>query len=232
MRNSRRFPHLFRSDLLKGLPDDTKLQFLDDCVMRSFDQITPILVQGEAVDGMYLVAHGSVEITGINSEGQTVLIHLSRQGEVFGDVEAIGEKPAAANCTAMANTVVLFCSKQLLIEAMRGATFMRNVFAISHDRLVRDNRLKFVDQFYPVSQRLCDYLYRLSVERPEISKTQADLAGLLGCARQTLNRELGYLRDQNIIQMEKGKIRVTDRGALYQQATLGDAIYLIKKTTT
>ena len=90
--------------------------------------------------------------------------------------------------------------------------------------------MKFVDQFYPVDQRLCDYLYRLSVERPEISKTQADLAGLLGCARQTLNRELGRLRDQDIIQMEKGKIRVTDREALYQQATRGDAIYLVKKS--
>lgn len=230
MRNSLRYPHLLRADVLRGLPDDVKLQFLDDCVMRNFDQTTSILVQGEAVNGMYLVAHGSVEITGINSEGQTVLIHLSRQDEVFGDVEAIGEKTAAANCTAMPNTVVLFYSKHLLIESMRCVTFMRNVFALTHDRLVRDNRLKFVDQFYPVDQRLCDYLYRLSVERPEISKTQADLAGLLGCARQTLNRELGRLRDQNIIQMEKGKIRVADREALYQQATRGDAIYLVKKS--
>ncbi len=230
MKNSLRYPHLLRSDVLKGLPDDTKLRLLDDCIMRSLDQIAPILVQGEPVNGMYLVAHGCVEITGINTEGQTVLIHLSRQGEVFGDVEAIGEKPAAANCTAMANSVVLFYPKQLLIGSMQCVTFMRNILAMSHDRLVRDNRVKFVDQFYPVDQRLCDYLHRLSADRPEISKTQADLAGLLGCARQTLNRELGRLRDQNIIQMEKGKIRVIDRNALYAQATKGDAIYQIRKS--
>ena len=231
MKNSLRYPHLLRADILRGLTDDAKLQFLDNCVMRNFDQVTPILSQGEPVAGLYIVAHGAVEITGINTDGQTVLIHLSRQGEIFGDVEVLSEKPAAATCTAMANTVVLFYAKQHLLEAIKSSTFMRNIFTLTYDRLVRDNRVKFVDQFYPVDQRLCDYLHRLSADRPEISKTQADLAGLLGCARQTLNRELGRLRDQNIIQMEKGKIRVTERQGLYRQATKGDAIYQIYKSS-
>lgn len=200
--------------------------------MQSYDQITPILRQGEAVRGLFVVAHGSVEITGINSDGQTVLIHLARQGEVFGDVEALSDEPTAANCTAMSNTVLLFYPKNLLLNAMRLPIFMRNIFALTYDRLVRDNRVKFVDQFYPVDQRLCDYLHRLSVDRLEISKTQAELANLLGCARQTLNRELGLLRDQGIIEMKKGKIRVTNRDALYAEATKGDAIYQIRYTGT
>ena len=52
--------------------------------------------------------------------------------------------------------------------------------------------------------------------KPEITKPQADLAGLLGCARQTLNRELGRLRDRNVIEIEKGRIRVLDRAALHE----------------
>ena len=88
----------------------------------------------------------------------------------------------------------------------------------SFDRLVRDNAYKFVDSFYPVEQRLCDYLHRLSVGNPVVAKTQAELAGLLGCARQTLNRELKHLRQQGIIELEKGKIRVIDRPTLGQLA--------------
>ena len=91
---------------------------------------------------------------------------------------------------------------------------MRNLFRVSYDRLVRDNQNKFVDQFYPVEQRLCEYLYRLSVDTAEVPKTQSDLAAILGCARQTLNRELGGLRERNIIELQKGKIVVLDRDAL------------------
>jgi len=212
-----------KSSVLDGLTDKFKEQFLNQCVIRTYDEAAPALTQGELVDGMLIIAHGAVEITSINPEGQTVLIHLCRSGEILGDVEILSEMPAAANCIATANSVILFCPKPLLYESMNTRLFMRNILRTSYDRLVRDNLVKFVDQFYPVEQRLCDYLFRLSADRPEITKTQADLAGLLGCARQTLNRELGRLRDKEIIAMEKGKIRVLDRAALWEQAHVGGA---------
>lgn len=217
MRNTVRYPGLLQLPLLQDLPQDFNVQFLDQCALRTFDRPTQVLRQSDGVPGMFIVAQGSVEITCINAEGQTVLIHLCRQGEVFGDVEVLADKPAAATCTVAARTTLLKCDRAALLSAMQTPLFMRNVMAASWERLVRDNAIKFVDQFYGVEQRLCDYLHRLSVDRPEISKTQADLAGLLGCARQTLNRELGRLRDRQIIAMEKGKIRVLDREALWQQ---------------
>lgn len=219
MRNTIRFPHLMKAPFLRDLPEAFKVHLLDECTVRTYDRSTPVLTQGDIVDGMFILAHGSVEITSINAEGQTVLIHVCRQGEVFGDIEALSENPAAANCTATAKTVMLFCPKPMLHDSMNVRLFMRNIMQVSYERLVRDNQIKFVDQFYPVEQRLCDYLYRLSADRPGISKTQADLAGLLGCARQTLNRELGRLRDRDIIAMEKGKIEVRDREALLALAT-------------
>jgi len=220
MKNATRFPHLVSScPVLNDLSEAFKIKFLEACTARTFDQGETILAQGQTVPGMYIIAHGSIEITSFNSEGQTVLIHLHQQGDMFGDVETLSERPAIANCTAANKAIVLFLPKKQMFEFLNQPLFVRNLFRETFDRLVRDNTTKFVDQFYPVEQRLCDYLYRLSADRDEISKTQADLAGLLGCARQTLNRELGRLRDKDILMMEKGKIRVIDRPALYIQAT-------------
>jgi len=218
MRNSVRFPHLMKTDVLRDLPDDFKVRFLDECSVRVCEDATDVLVQGGPAHGMFLIAHGSVEITCVNQDGQSIMIHLARNGEVFGEVEAISENPCAATCTAAPNTTLLFCPLPLLYEGLRSVVFLRNITATFYDRLVRDNQTKFVDQFYAVDQRLCAYLHRLSADKLEITKTQSDLAGLLGCARQTLNRELGRLRDRNIIELEKGKIRVTDRDALLQGA--------------
>jgi len=218
MKNSTRFPHLLNNPVLRGLPEDFRHRFLNESAVRAYDDLTRVLVQGGAVDGMFLIAHGSVEITSVNADGQSVMIHLARQGETFGEVEAISENPCVATCTAAPGTFVLFCPKPLLDESLGSVAFVRNLSQIFHDRLVRDNRTKFVDQFYTVDQRLCAYLEILSVDKPVINKTQADLAGLLGCARQTLNRELGRLRDRNIIKIEKGRIRVIDRAALMRSA--------------
>lgn len=204
------------------MTEDFGAQFLDRCAPHTFERSTTLLVQGEPVNGMYLVAHGAVEITSVNRDGQSILIHLSGEGEVVGDVEALAEMPAAANCIAADRTVALFCPRPLLCEAMTAPIFMRNILRTNYDRLLRDNATKFVDQFQSVGQRLCACLYRLSSERREIAKTQADLAGFLGCARQTLNRELGRLRDDNVIALEKGRICVRDRNALLAMATARD----------
>ncbi|MDJ0825861.1 MAG: Crp/Fnr family transcriptional regulator [Rhodobacter sp.] len=214
MKNSIRFPHLLKSELLADLPDDFRVRFLDACSVRLYDEPEEILAQGASVHGMFVIAHGSVEITCVSPDGQTAMIHLARQGEIFGEIETLSENVAAATCTATPKTTVLFCAQALLYDAVRAPAFLRNITRVFYDRMARDNATKFVDQFYPVDQRLRTYLHRLSADKPEISKTQADLAGLLGCARQTLNRELGRLREDRIIEIEKGKIRVLDRDAL------------------
>jgi len=207
------------TEIFDELTDGFKEDFIDACTERTYEPLETIVAQGEAVSGMFIVAHGSVEITSVNAEGQTVLIHLHQRGETFGETEALADRAAAANCSAAGKAVMLVAQKSQLLGALQQPFFVRNLFRVTYGRLVRDNATKFVDQFYTVEQRLRDYLYRLSVDKPEISKTQADLAGLLGCARQTLNRELGRLRDRSIIEMEKGKIRVTDRPALLKQVT-------------
>lgn len=222
MKNSVRFPHLYRAPLFADLPEDQITKIIDGCAVQMFDKPTQVLTQGEPAHGMYMIAHGSVEVTCINAEGQSVLIHVMRQVEIFGEVEVLAEKPCAASCSTAANTTLLYCAKPLLYECVKSPVFLRNLMRVSYDRLVRDNTMKFVDQFYPVVQRLCAYLHRLSVDKAEISKTQSDLAGMLGCARQTLNRELGRLRDRSIIEIEKGKIRVTDRSALLRIASESD----------
>jgi CRP-like cAMP-binding protein len=219
MKNAVRFPHLLSgAPILDGLSERGKADFLEGCSARTYDPGEAVITQGEAVQGMFMIAHGAVEITSYNQEGQTVLIHLHQRGDTFGEIEALGERHAAANCTSADTSVVLFAPTALLFETLNEPVFVRNLFRACYERLVRDNTTKFVDSFYPVEQRLCDYLYRLSADRPEITKTQADLAGLLGCARQTLNRELGRLRDLDIIEMEKGKIRVSDRARLLARA--------------
>lgn len=214
MNNLTRFPHLATSPIFRDLPSAFVNLFLDKCSVLVVDAPKFILQQGDPVDCMYIVAHGEVEITSTDARGRTVLLHIAGQGDIFGEVEALSGRLCAANCRASANSTLLVCTRSVLQTGTRSTDFLSNLMGIFHDRLTRESTTKFVDQFSPLDQRLGACLYRLSANRPVISKTQADIAGYLGCARQTLNRELGLLRDQGIIELEKGRIRVLDRDGL------------------
>lgn len=214
MKNCVRFPRLLKSDILADLPEDFKGSFLDQCSVRIFDTATVVLAQGEMAAGLFMVAHGTFEITHMTEEGQTVIIYNAGQGEIVGEVEAIADKPCAATVIASDNSTILFCPKPVLFDCVKNAVFLRNLTSVFYERLVRDNKFKSVDQFYPVEKRLCAYLQQMFREKGEISKSQAYIANVVGCSRQTVNRELGVLRDQRVISLEKGSIHILDRDAL------------------
>jgi len=92
--------------------------------------------------------------------------------------------------------------------------FVKNLITVFHGYLLTLNYFKLVDRFSPVDDRLCAYLLMFSERQTKIYDTQSYLAGVVGCFRQTVNRELGKLRDKNIISVRKGAIEILDRNRL------------------
>ena len=227
MKNSIRFPHLLKSRLLNDLPEDQKVAFLNQCAVRFFEESTQVFTQGEKPQGMVMIAHGTVEVSFVSDEGHRSIIHHSGPGETLGDAEAIADRGCAASCTALANTTLLFCATPLLFEHLKSPVFIRNFANVFCSRLERDNAFKSVDQFLPVDQRIFSYLAQLSRKKRIISQSQAYLANVVGCSRQTVNRTLGALRDDGVIELRKGVIEVVDHEALERRVHDGNRSELI-----
>lgn len=214
MMSSARFPHLLNAPILNDLPDDRKISFLDACSVRVFDKPTDILLQSEPAGGMFLIASGTVEVSFMSEDGNKSIIYHAGPGEILGAIEAIAEKTCAASCRAFANTSVLFAATALLFEQLKSPVFIRNFAINAHLTLTRDNTFKSVDQFYTVEQKICRYLLHLSSRNSKFTQSQSYLANAVGCSRQTVNRELGRLRELNIIDQTRGAIGVLDHSAL------------------
>ncbi|WP_157935914.1 Crp/Fnr family transcriptional regulator [Paracoccus zhejiangensis] len=222
MRNSTAFPNLLRANILANLPDETRTSFIDQCLVRSHSSPVEILTQGVPAAGLFLVAHGRVEVSHCDEDGNSSLIYIAGAGEVLGEVEALTDNPCAASCTTLPNTTLLFCPTAQIIERIGSVQFFRNILSTMYERLMRDNRLLIINQFYTLDQRLCIYLGQLSSpKRPDVEISQAQLAGMIGCSRQAINRKLAKLQDEGLIGLGKGKIRVLDREGLER---MGDVV--------
>lgn len=218
MKNSIIYASLLRSNILANLPEQTKVNFIDQCQVRTHIQPTEILTQGVVAPGIFLVAYGRVEVSHCDTEGNSSLIYVAGEGEVLGEAEALTDNPCAATCTTLPNTTVLYCPTAQIIERVGSVEFFRNIIATMYERLMRDNRLLIINQFYTLDQRLCIYLCQLSsARRPEVSISQAQLAAMIGCSRQAINRKLAKLQGEGLISLSKGAIRVLNRDALMRQ---------------
>ena len=214
MKNSAKFPHLLKAEVLRDLPAEFQKNFINKCAVKFYDTPTTILTQGEHSPGLFMIVHGSVEVFFLGKDGHNVFLNLANVGDVLGEVEAISEHTCAASCQASANTTVLFCPKPLLFSYLSSVVFVKNIMAVFHDHLVRDNWFKHLDHFTPIDQRLGAYLRLLSEKNSKVIETQAYLANVVGCSRQTINKELGKLRDQGVISMDSGVIEVLHREKL------------------
>lgn len=214
MKNSKRYPHVLSCGLLIGLTEAEKERLLDRCTARTYKKQQTVLRQGEPAAGLVFVAEGAVEVSYLSEEGNESVVYVALAGDALGAVEGIGHRPYAASCSAFEGTTLLRCDQALLDAQLTSIAFVRGFAGYLHDLLERDNRSKAMHQFFTSEQRISSYILELSRPASDLRFSQSHLANLVGCSRQTVNRELGSLRDAGIIAVGRGRIEVLDRTAL------------------
>ncbi len=220
MKNCVRFPHLLKSDIFDDLDIEFASAFLDACNVKIFAEETVVLEQGEPADSLILVAHGHVDVTYVGEDGRQLFLLRVRPGLTLGETETISGGPCAATCTTSDSATLLYYSGAKLEKALQNYGFIKNITRIFHKRLLKDNWLKHIAQYGAVEKRLRSHLYILSETSPKIRETQSDLATVVGCSRQTINRELSKLRAAGIIEQNGSEITVRNRIALDVDANI------------
>ena len=204
--------------LLEGLSAAERQAFLRDCAPQHFPAPTEILSQGEPTRQCYLIAQGRVEITFLDKDGNTVLTHVAGPGEMVGEVEVLCDLPCAATCRTFPHTRLLAFSVQVLLRHVPIDLLLRNLAKLFHSRLLLHSRMRAITQFYPAEARVRQHLLNLADARSEVQISQAQLAQMAGCSRQTVNRVLGELRAEGQIETRRGSIRILNGASMQLRA--------------
>jgi len=214
LENSVRFPHLLKADSFTDLSADFKRAFLNACSVATYEQPTVIFEQGKPACAVMILAHGYVDVTMSGESGEEMFVIRLRPGAVLSEMEVISGLACLATCKTSRNTILLRCGHEQLDGALQQPAYLKNMISAYYWRLSYVNWSKYVAQFGTVAERLRGYLYVLSEESLTIRDTQSYLANMIGCSRQTFNRELRALKDKGLISQRGSEIRVLDRARL------------------
>ena len=187
---------------------------------RRFRRSEVIFHQGDPGDSLHIVAAGAVKILLPSAEGDEAIIATLRPGDFFGELALLDGAPRSATATALDQAETLVLPRPVFIELLDTLPGLRDALLadLAHElrRLTGHvEELHFLD----LAGRLAMRLNRLALEtspdahgeiRLDWPYTQSDLAAMIGGTRQSVNRLLSELVEQDLIRIEPDALVITD----------------------
>lgn len=217
---------LYESPLLANLGSTAVEEIISHLRLRAFNARQHIFHEGDVGHSLYLLNKGQVRIyiTGLDGH-ETSVIMFGRIGELFGELSLIDEKTRSANAIAVRPTELYMLSRTDFLKLI--SLYPRlslNLMQILSERVRYNTRNVDSLVSLDVQQRLARKLLEYGDKYGEIDAhhhtfitpvlRQGDLASLLGTTRESINKTLRALREQNILEIHSGQITILDVPAL------------------
>jgi CRP/FNR family transcriptional regulator, cyclic AMP receptor protein len=200
--------------LLAGLDDMTSQSLAYSMVAKSYKQRDFVIKQGDNQNDLFFLLNGQLQVFDTNASGRDVGLSLIDEGQFFGELAVIDNKPRSASVMAIAPSVVLSlpCSvaRDFFFNNSKGSQRMmiwlagRLRQASSHQALVASGSAK---------ARILAVLTDLAVRRTDGSlyieklPTQHQIAVMANLARETVARSLAQLKAEGFIDFGRGRAR-------------------------
>lgn len=171
---------------------------------------TVILKEHQFIKVIPLVLEGSIKLRKLDLTGREIVFYHIEPGEscILSITSCLNEKESQAEAIIEKKT------RLLVVEASKIRSWMERfpawrsfVFKLYYDRMAELMGLLDLVIFKSVDTRLVQYLKDKAINK-EIEITHQQLAGQLGTAREVISRLLKQMEKEEVISMERGKIKI------------------------
>ena len=196
---------------------------------RRFRRGEVIFHIGDPGDALFVIVSGEVKISLPSETGDEAILATLRPGDVFGELALLDGAPRSASASALTPTETVILPRERFRELIATETGVRDALLASIAGELRRltthvEELHFLD----ITGRLAARLVRLAQEggtpvadgsvRLRTNLTQADLAAMVGCTRQSVNKLLGQFTDDGLVRLERDAIVLSDIDGLVATA--------------
>src|SRR6478736_3915434 len=189
---------------------------------RRFRRGEIIFHAGDPGNALYIIVSGDVKISLPSEEGDEAILATIGPGDVFGELALLDGAPRSATATALLATEAVILPRDQFRELVATEPAVRDILLAS-----LAEELHFLD----MTGRLAARLVRLAREaaaagadspdgsiRLRATLTQAELASMVGCTRQSVNKLLGQFADDGLVRVDREGIQVLDMAGLVATA--------------
>ena len=210
--------------LFGKLTDEEIGELLTHARIERYRAGSEIFAKGMPGQSMMGVLRGLVRISAPSPEGNQIVLNMIKAGEIFGEIALIdgGERTADASALTDCELVVVY-RRDFMPLLHRRPDICILLLEIVCGRLRQTSEQVEDVLFADLGCRLAKALLRLAREPgapggqpsgPVLHITQRQLGGMVGGARESVNRHLKAWQKAGLVRLGKGTISISDVGGL------------------
>ena len=197
---------------------------------RRYTRGSPLFLEGEIADRVFLVESGWVTLRTTGPEGDEMILGLRGPGEVVGEMSALDGAPRTATAMPVGHVEAIVVAASALSGVVeRDAGVASDLLRVMARRLREAGRDRFefmaLDTLARVAGKLVDLADRFGVPadegvRVDLPLSQEELASWCGSSRESTVKALRALREIGAIKPGRRLVTVTNRELLERYARL------------
>jgi CRP-like cAMP-binding protein len=216
-------PFLRNNTFFGGLPDAALNALIGRGHTKKYAKGEVICRRGEPGDSVMVLLAGRIKVTNISSDAKEVVLNFLGVGDINGEIAVLDGKERTADAVALeaCEAFVVYARDLLPALSAHPAALLEIIQLLceklrSTSAIIEDNTLEMRGRTARGLLRLAQQHGRTSKEgiRLDLTVSQAELGGYLGLSRENVSRQLGRLRDANVITIHGSQIIITDEQGL------------------
>jgi CRP/FNR family transcriptional regulator, cyclic AMP receptor protein len=176
--------------------------------------------KGDPGTNMMVVLRGRVKICTHSDDGKELVLNIVNPGEVFGEIALLDGSDRTADAVTLDDCELLILERRDFVPFLgRHPEACMKLFRVLCERIRRTSELLEEALFLEGPSRLAKRLVRLAEVfgkpvrkgvRIDLRLSQQQLGSMVGMSRESMNKQLGQWRREELIEFEDGHITIRD----------------------
>jgi len=197
------------------------LNLKDLCKDKRVKQIKKkgeIFTEGDTPSSLYFIKSGEVKTFRAHVEGKELIINLYKKDDFFGFEPILENTEYKESAVALQDSEVIIIPKQDFLALLYSDADVSAGFISLLCKKVEEKEKQLLNLAYSsVRQRTAEALLKASQlqdEKDKIMISREDLSKMVGTASESVIRVLSEFKDEGLIEVESGKIKIAQPARL------------------
>jgi CRP-like cAMP-binding protein/CheY-like chemotaxis protein len=189
-----------------------------DKKVKSLKKKTELFSEGDSPANIYFIKSGSVKVYQSHPDGKELITNIYNANDFFGFEPILEGNNYQESAVAMQDSEIISIPKQDFITLLQTNADVSKGFISLLSKKVAEKEKQLLNLAYnSVRQRTAQALLKvrdLKDSKENIQISRDDLAKMVGTASESVIRVLSDFKDEGLIEIEGGKIKITQPAKL------------------
>ncbi|MEI6409865.1 MAG: response regulator [Bacteroidota bacterium] len=178
--------------------------------VRHYRKRDVLFLAGDLPHNLYYVESGEIKLSRTNQEGREFILRIAGKGTFIGYLALLKDNPYSECATVLEDSVVRVIPGAEFRQLVFGNREVRSGFlTMMVDQIIEQEQQMLELAYFSARKRVAQTILRLFDQgKSQLHLLRDDLAAIAGTAKETLIRTLADFRNEGLITIHEGDIKI------------------------